>query len=52
MLTTLAPGDFATVLKQATLLDEAITSEELVSQLEKECNIKQGNKIQQRIGFI
>jgi len=52
LLTTLAPGDFATVLKQATLLDETLSSEELVSQLEKECSIKQGNKTQQRIGFI
>ncbi len=52
LLTTLAPGDFATVLKQATLLDEALSSEELVSQLEKECSIKQGNKTQHPIGFI
>ena len=51
-LTNVAPGDFATVLKQATLLNETITSQELVSQLEKECSIKQGNTTQHPIGFV
>ena len=51
-LTTLTPGDFTTVLKQAIILGEPINSEELVTQLENECSIKQGNKTQQRIGFI
>ena len=51
-LEQLTPGDFATVLRQADTLGETFTAHELLTQLEKECLIKKGNKSQNNIGFI
>ena len=51
-LDQLTPGDFATVLRQADTLGETFTAHDLLTQLEKECLIKKGNKSPNNIGFI
>ncbi len=42
-LTTLTPGDFVTVLRQARLLGRRYSAEELLAALEAECRVKDGN---------
>ncbi len=43
-LTGLAPGDFATVCRQRTLLGEALTPEQFLRRLAAECRLKQGDE--------
>ena len=50
-LNNLAPGDFATVRRQAALLGITLTAEELVKRLTQECKNKAGNS-NRPIGFI
>ena len=50
-LSNLTPGDFATVRRQATLLNVTLTADELVKRLAQECKNKAGNSNLQ-IGFI
>ena len=49
-LTNLTPGDFATIRRQAVLLNVALTAEELLHRLQKECRGKASTG--QPIGFI
>ena len=51
-LEQLTPGDFATVLRQADTLGETFSAHELLNQLEKECELKRGDKSPNKIGFI
>jgi SpoVK/Ycf46/Vps4 family AAA+-type ATPase len=50
-LSHLTPGDFATVRRQAKLLNVTLTAEELLSRLKQECKSKRDSGTQQ-IGFI
>jgi transitional endoplasmic reticulum ATPase len=50
-LNNLTPGDFATVRRQAALLNETLTADELVKRLAQECKSKAGSS-NQPIGFI
>ncbi len=43
-LTGLAPGDFATVCRQRTLLGENLTPEQFLRRLAAECRLKQGDE--------
>ena len=49
-LTNLTPGDFATIRRQAVLLNVALTAEELLHRLQKACSGKASTG--QPIGFI
>lgn len=51
-LDTLTPGDFATVLRQAAALGEPPFAEDFLQQLETECALKNGGRVQRSIGFI
>ena len=51
-LETLTPGDFATVLRQSTVLGEQPLASEMLHQLEIECSLKNGGRTQRTIGFI
>lgn len=50
-LNNLTPGDFATVRRQAALLNVTLTADELVKRLAQECQNKGGSS-RQPIGFI
>lgn len=50
-LNNLTPGDFATVRRQAMLLDVALTAPELLKRLKHECHTKNGSNTRQ-IGFM
>ena len=51
-LDQLTPGDFATVLRQAYTLGEALTANDFLQQLENECAVKSGGRGQRSIGFF
>lgn len=51
-LDNLTPGDFATVLRQASALGEEYFADDFLLQLENECSLKNGGRIQRSIGFI
>lgn len=48
----LTPGDYATVLRQAAILKQTFTADQLIDQLEKESALKNGQRVQRSIGFI
>jgi SpoVK/Ycf46/Vps4 family AAA+-type ATPase len=50
-LTNLTPGDFATIRRQAKLLNIPLTADELLKRLQQECKTKNGSN-QRQIGFI
>ncbi len=50
-LQLLTPGDFAAVKRQITLLDETMTPEEFLAQLEQEHKVKPDVKFARSIGF-
>ena len=50
-LQILTPGDFAAVKRQITLLDETLTPEEFLAQLEQEHKVKPDVKFARSIGF-
>ena len=50
-LQILTPGDFAAVKRQITLLDETMTPEEFLAQLEQEHKVKPDVKFARSIGF-
>ena len=50
-LQILTPGDFAAVKRQITLLDETVTAEEFLAQLEQEHKVKPDVKFARSIGF-
>jgi SpoVK/Ycf46/Vps4 family AAA+-type ATPase len=51
-LDKLTPGDFANALRQTYIWDELPTPNNLLQQLEKECELKNTNRKQNSIGFI
>lgn len=50
-LNNLTPGDFATIRRQAALLNVSLTADELLTRLTKECESKRCDQKQQ-IGFV
>jgi hypothetical protein len=48
----LTPGDYATVLRQAAILKQSLSADQLIEQLEKESALKNGQRVQRSIGFI
>jgi hypothetical protein len=50
-LQLLTPGDFAAVKRQITLLDETMTPDEFLQQLEQEHKVKPDVKFARSIGF-
>jgi transitional endoplasmic reticulum ATPase len=50
-LSNLTPGDFATIRRQAKLLNIPLTADELLKRLQQECKTKSGSNHRQ-IGFI
>jgi SpoVK/Ycf46/Vps4 family AAA+-type ATPase len=50
-LNNLTPGDFATIRRQAALLNVTLTTEELLKRLQQECKSK-ANSGSRQIGFI
>jgi len=50
-LQLLTPGDFAAVKRQITLLDETMTPDEFLAQLEQEHKVKPDVKFARSIGF-
>ena len=50
-LQLLTPGDFAAVKRQITLLDEMMTPDEFLAQLEQEHKVKPDVKFARSIGF-
>ena len=50
-LSNLTPGDFATIRRQAKLLNIALTADELLKRLQQECKTKSSSSHRQ-IGFI
>ena len=48
----LTPGDYATVLRQAAILKQSLSADQLIAQLEKESALKNGQRAQRSIGFI
>jgi SpoVK/Ycf46/Vps4 family AAA+-type ATPase len=50
-LTNLTPGDFATIRRQAKLLNIPLTADELLKRLQQECKTKSNSSLRQ-IGFV